>query len=193
MKAHYYNRIGCLLITREATCFRICPFSVFGHTFLPAPFSEEASKMKTSNTQLESNHIPPCHPHRLDLKSPSSLISVLTKAGQWVAIGKVFFFFFFQLRAISIIPGISIHMKIMHSHSLLVQTTAQPISDHLLFSCLLFNPWLYLLSYPTTEQTKQENNCGKSKCIEALDNDALPFPPHFLSYIGGKELLNRHV
>lgn len=73
--------------------------------------------MKTSNTQLESNCIPPWHPHRLDLKSPSSLISVLTKAGQWVAIGKVFFL---QLRAISIIPGISIHMKIMHSHSLLV-------------------------------------------------------------------------
>ena len=106
------------------------PFSYVRPHFLASSFSEEASKMKTSNTQLESNHIPPCHPHRLDLKSLSSRISVLTKAGQWVAIGKVFFFsfflsfffflFFFQLRAISIIPGISIHMKIMHSHSLLV-------------------------------------------------------------------------
>lgn len=128
--------------------------------------------MKTSNTQLESNCIPLRHPHSRDLKSQSSLISVLTKAGQWVSIGRVFFL---QLRAISIIRGISIHMKIMHSHSLLVQTTAQPISDHLVFSFLLFNPWLYLLSYPTTEQTKQENNCVKSKCIEALDKDVLPF------------------
>lgn len=165
------------------------PFFYVRPHFPASSFSEEASKMKTSNTQLESNCIPPCHPHRLDLKSLSSLISVLTKAGQWVAIGKVFFL---QLRAKRIIPGISILMKIMHSHSLLVQITAQPISDHLLFSFLLFNPWLYTLSYPATEQTKQENNCGKSKSIEALEKDALPFPPQALSYIGGKELPNRH-
>lgn len=135
MKAHYYNRIGCLLITREATCFRICPFSVFGHTFLPAPFSEEASKMKTSNTQLESNHIPPCHPHRLDLKSPSSLISVLTKAGQWVAIGKVFFFFFFSVKSHQHYP------RNLHSH----EDNAQSLSPCLDYSSAYLRPSLIFL------------------------------------------------
>lgn len=158
------------------------PFFYVRPHFPASSFSEEASKMKTSNTQLESNHIPPCHPHTLDLKSLSSLISDLTKAGLWVAIGKVFccvffFFFFFQLRAISIIPGISIHMKIMHSHSLLVQTTAQAISDHLLFSFLLFNPWLYLLSYPTTEQTKQENNLVSLSASKPQTKKCLTFFP----------------